>query len=303
MNTMPVTTAPRWLALTMLPVLAAAALMVDMEVQKRAWDIGSRPDIREIAQAGELFGSLAGPFIVALLFCYPIARLYGRYASLAAVLIALPSGAYDVLSTMPQATFIRVLFATEALFLVLFMATNAWLARRALAGSRLALLIQSDAKTGDAANTLTPLAAPRKPMIVLLPFLAVAFFIVHDLVGSWGWDIAFDLNAGTPRRVGFLAAGLIIPTMVALVLAYPIARLYRRRAAAIAVLVSFPTVWNWSSFYLRHPPRSRYLMSGDAMEMVLLSVLVALAAWLIHRKLGDSRLVLVHDPAKTSTPP
>jgi hypothetical protein len=130
-----------WLSLPLLPVLALLLLIVHHAVQSIAIHVGVMPDSRNLELAGLVLGSILGPAVTAMLFAYPIARLYAQRSALAAILVCAPTIAsrihhYAAVTRLPWTNAISYV-QWVSLFLLVPLA--AWLlhrrrVRRALKG-------------------------------------------------------------------------------------------------------------------------------------------------------------------------
>lgn len=296
--------APRRLALVMLPVLAAALYMVNTESLMVFVRFAEARNFDDVSSVAIPVSWMIGPLFTALVFAYPTARLYPRFPIAAALLIGLPTILYRGSGLLDNGQFAdRMMTVVLTLPTLVLLPALAWVARRALAGSRLVIIKNPAAENGNSAAELPGTVSPRVLMLVLLPLFAISLFILHDLIQPAIWDIAFMPATKALRRAGELVGALIGPALVMLVLAYPIARIYQRHAVVVGMLIPIPTVWHWVLVYLQDSQlpgvhNTAFSIATDIVELVSLSAMLALGAWLIRRRLGDSRLVIVAGDAR-----
>lgn len=279
------TIAPRWLALSMLPVLTAAMYVVNTEAMMAAVRFAEARTFDLLSSVAVMSSWALGPLITALIFAYPIARLYSRWSIAAAVLIGLPTILYRASGSDDDLVMSLVL----TLPLAILLPALAWLAHRALAGSQLQVAVASP----DALARAEPaFVSPRALKLVLLPISAGGLFILHDLVQAHVYDFT-DLSH--TRAIEFTGS-FLGPAVVALAMAYPIARIYGSIAPLIGALISIPTLCYWLPIYLHDGKNySSFDIAECITEMVSTAGLTSLMAWAVLRKLGDSRLVIAKD--------
>jgi hypothetical protein len=274
------TVAPRWLAVSLLPVLAAALYMVNTEVNYLPVRLANARHFDGLSSAGALLGVVFGPVVTALLFAYPLGRVYARQAALAALAIIVPTVAYGMagrLDDLVQNFTLVIAFAS----LALWMPVVATLAARAMARSRLAV-----------ASEPLPGVAPAFLKGWLLPLLVLGFFILRDLVQPVAWDLAVMPVDHTVERASLLVMALLGPALVALVLAYPVARIYERHAVRVGLVVAAPTALYWAKDY----GSDSHTVVGwiiFVVHIASLAALLAVMAGVIRHRLGESRLRVV----------
>jgi hypothetical protein len=274
------TVAPRWLAVSLLPVLAAAMYMVNTEVDYLPVRLAHARHYDGLSSAAVLLGMFLGPVVTALLFAYPLGRVYARHAALAALAIIAPTVAYgmdgrfdDLVDNFP----LVITFAS----LVMWMPIVATLAARAMARSRLAV-----------ASEPLPGIAPIALKGWLLPLLAIGFYILRDLVQPVAWDLAVMPVDHTVERASLLVMALLGPALVALVLAYPVARIYERHAVRVGLVVAAPTALYWA----KDLASDSHTVVGwiiFAIHIASLAALLAVMAGVVRHRLGESRLRVV----------
>ena len=271
----------RWV---MLPVLAAALFVPFYEGLYRLarWALDGGFD----GAAGGLYfaGQALVPLLVALLACYPLARLYAGQAMAAGAIIGVSIAAYLLSQfTFDDPAMVTVLLAP--LELCLLMPLMAGVAQRSFRdGPHLAWRARGEGVSGE--------RAPVRLAWVLLPLLGLGFFMLHDVVQPLAMDLAVLSPSPTMERAAMLVASPAGPALVALPVAYAAACLYGRRASWIGALIVLPTVWKWAAYYLSLSPlpTTRIVF---ALEVLGLALFVPLfAAWIASR-LGDGGLVLV----------
>lgn len=281
--------APRWLALALLPSLAAALYFVNQEILYAPVRLANARDFDATSTILLFMAFVVGPMLTALVFAYPLARVYARRAAaVAGLVVAFPTIA-DALHERLHDPVGNASLVLASGLLAVFVPVVAALAARALAGSRLVVACPAADASGDEA---LPGTEPRALRWVLLPLLAIAFFILRELIQGVAWDIAMLPVNPTLERAGLFAAAVVGPAGVALLLAYPVARIYEHRAAWVGFLVSLPTAVFWASTYLAQA-RLPLVKVMNWINLVGLVVMLAVAAWVVWRRLGGSRLGVV----------
>jgi hypothetical protein len=276
-----------WLRLTMLAPLAGALYVVDNEMKIAAWRLAEGSVAGGLPFLGLVLGLFLGPLVTALLFAYPTTRLYARYSVAASALLCLPIVLDSIFVRIGFDPFLKFVLIVQVLGLCISLAAIAWLANREMADSRLVIVDRVPSQP-DSSNP----AAPRWLSLVLIPMLALGFFLIDDLVQRVVWDIGFMGHSQAFDRAGLLVGAIIAPALLAMAFAYPLARLYGRRAAVVAMLISAPTISHRVLGYLEdvHTP---FVVAAFTIQPLALTVLVPLAAWKTNRKLGSSRLAII----------
>lgn len=123
--------------------------------------------------------------------------------------------------------------------------------------------------------------------LLLIPILAVTFFVVHHFVQTIATDVGIMPNSREFELAGLLLSSILGPTVTALAFSYPIARMFGRHSMAAAVLISAPTIIFRASFYINNSGRP-FVIAIFAIEVIALAVLVPIGAWLVHRKRASS---------------
>jgi hypothetical protein len=284
--------APRWLAVTLLPALAAALYMVNTEITYAPVRFANARGFDTLSMIAVLLVFVIGPLLTTLVFAYPLARVHARHAAVAGLVIAFPTVAYaihDRLFHPLENLSLVLLFA----LLTVFVPAAAAQAGRALAGSKLVVAQSRDGEMPMRA------AEPRALQRMLLPLLAIAFFILREVIQPIVIDIALLPDTRAIELTCLLAAALFGPGLVALLLAYPVARLYGRHAWWVGAIVAFPTACRFA--YTRFgTPHLPFVKIVHGVEFACLVVLLPLAAWIVQRRLTGSRLVIVpaaHEPS------
>jgi hypothetical protein len=269
------------LAFVLLPLLGAALRWVVAKVPELTLYPLNESDPTLFGLVWMYFASGFVPFLASMLLANPIARLYGRFSIVAAGLIAVPAA---LLLTLEAVTL--DLNAIQLGVLLVFLPASAAIANRQLSGSRLVILpsLPTQVQPG--------LDPPLWLSLSLLPVLAIALRVIDHELQHFIWDVGFIPDTRVLERTGLLLGAVISPALVAVLFAYPIARLYERRWAAAAVCISAPTALYWSGTYLmdaRHP----YVVVAYVIKIISLAIFVPFAASKAYRKLGASRLALV----------
>lgn len=284
---------PRWLYLSLLPVISIALWAVDDKVQAIAWRFGDAFSIAEFDFAGRLFGSLVGPAVTASLFAYPIARLYSRYSPVVSVIVIVPSALSAIPFLDGAGVDVAVLYGVQLLSLCFFLIAATTLVHRALSGSTLILASESEQCETGGANKCAPAYALS---LVLLPILAVALFVVHDWVQFLVFDVAFLPRARGLQLCGLILGALVGPLSTALAFGYPIARTFGRSCAFAGALISAPTSLFWAFTHLQEVSLP-WLRAAYIVVLLSLITLVPITATLILRKVGASRLAVLSSEA------
>jgi hypothetical protein len=273
-------TRPRWLMLSLLPLLAMVFGSIHVDVTHALYFFADRRGASLSVLLAIAF--LVGPAITATLFAHPLARLYGRFAEAVAALLGLYAA--WTLSEADGSTGIGL--GAMALWVggVAMFATH--VCRYWLAGSELAIERVHDA----------PAATPRWLMLSMLPIATVALYWLEVDIGHGVTDALLKLADGSRpgRRVAALLSRVVIAAVVALVFAYPLARLYGRRAWLVALAMTLPTSFFWTGLAV-DAAKSGYWgrVAVALVEVVGLLTLVPLAAGWVQKRLAGSRLVVV----------
>lgn len=132
----------RWLQLSLLPVVGIAIFVVHGFVQAMVGDIAVIPHESGLLYFGMLSGALIGPSITALLFAYPIARLYERQAALVGALASAPTIGYWITVYLEtRIPFLILVYCIELISLAVLIPWTASMAFRKLRCSRLVALV------------------------------------------------------------------------------------------------------------------------------------------------------------------
>ncbi len=136
------TSSPRTLLLALLPILAIALYVGHDSVQWDLWEVGLAADTRALKRAGLLSGSLLGPALVALMFAFPVAGLYGRRAGAAGALISAPTAAnwLSIYLQEDPSPFLAAAYILAGISLLTLVPLAASKARRQLGDTRLAVV-------------------------------------------------------------------------------------------------------------------------------------------------------------------
>ena len=271
----------RW---AMLPVMAASVFFLFFEP---TWRLAHNAVAKAFHGASGplvLAGEWLVPMLVGLLVCYPMTRVYGRRATLAALAAAVAASGYFVWRFSGASL-------TGPLVLCVSVPLFAAVAQRALADEPQLAWVSDGASH---AGTLPP----AKLAWALLPLLAIAFFALHDLVQDPAIELAFAPTSRMGERLGMLAVSVVKPFLVAWPIAWVCALVYGRRAAWVGALVALPTAGRWAWLYLAsaHLPWVKAAYSVELLGLVLFLPLIAAR---MQRRLGDGKLLL----APTTTPP
>lgn len=284
----------RWFRLMLLPALALALWDLDDKVQSFVWHIAAKPEVGELVLAGQLLGCLLGPIITASLFAYPIARLYPQNAKAVSLLATLPtvlSGLSFLLDAPVDSAF---LYIVQLIWLCIFMPVAASLVHRELAGSQLLVAkLPARIESPGTGSGQAALPAPRWLLLYLLPILAVALLIAHGWLQFRAFDVAFIVRAREFQLPLLILAAVVAPALTASAFAYPIARSYGRHSAMAGLVICAPASLYWTFVHL---PEVQLPWTVAAYTIVVVSLLVffPLAAEIVRRRLGDSRLVVVN---------
>lgn len=230
-------------------------------------------------------GQVGVPVLVALVVCYPLAAIYGRWAALGAFGSA-ASGA--VLLQWILSGFEWAAPALPLSFAVLCAVTPllADQARRAMVGgAQLAWLDENDKAA----------AVAREPTVlgwVMLPLLACAFFSLHDVLQPMVMDVAFSPTSPSLERSGLLLGSVVGPALAALPVTYVAARLYGRNARWMGLAASLPAALYWAVAYLGKP-HLPLVTIAFALEVLGLLLWIPFMVWRTQRLLSGARLMFV----------
>ena len=275
--------APRALGLLLLPVLAAAMFMVQLETQL-FFVRNARAATPGEYELGPLFtGFLVAPMIVGLVFCVPLARLYPRRTLLAAIAICLPSVLYLAGTDFEGAS---SLFAF-GLPLLLAVPGAAWAANHALAGSQLAVTEVGEVQAG---------ASPRVLLVLLLPLIAMGLFILHEILQYRLLDVGMLPTSSAWKRAGMLVASVVAPALLAILFAYPIARCYGRHAGWLGAAIALPTAIHWLQGVFDGTLTQPFSIAAFVLGAAMLCLLMALAAFWMRARLRTTRLLIAPGP-------
>jgi hypothetical protein len=177
--------------------------------------------------------------------------------------------------------------------LTIFLPALTYGAYRAMHGAKL-VVAEASAPLPSRANRAVALE------LVLLPLLAISFFAL------WGFwlPVLKSIPLGeTPalRDATLLCIRSAGPALLGLAFAYPIAKVFGRRALVAGFMVTLPTVASRTWNYLDQAGGS-FLVTTRTIEMASLAVVLPLAAWMLARRFADSRLAILpyQPPAELS---
>ncbi|MFT3805719.1 hypothetical protein [Arenimonas sp.] len=285
---------PRWLKLTMLPILAATAFCIDFEIQHRLARFGFDSDFDAYSSHLVMFGKLVAPFLAALAIAYPVARLYGRNWLLASMGIALLFLTVHVDSFFDREDLggFVIMMVTPFWFALFLAALSAGL-HRAMHESRLVVAPMQESE--DARD----LADPTALKLMLLPIFVVGLFLIHDFWQPFVQKIGFLPTTRTGDRVGMLCAGFVGPALLALLVAPAVARIYGRHALVVGAIVPLLTTGWWVLAYLRED-WSFYVRAMYLTEILTLTVGLPIVAWWAARRFKGTRLAVDPEPGTSA---